>query len=76
MHSLVRVIGEEVRGTGVTANAILPSTIDTAGNRAAMPGEDHTKWVSPGSIAQLIAYLSSDAAADVNGALIPIYGRA
>jgi NAD(P)-dependent dehydrogenase (short-subunit alcohol dehydrogenase family) len=76
MHSLVRVIAEEIRGTGVTANVILPSTIDTPGNRAAMPGEDHTRWVSPGVIAQLIAYLSSDAAADINGALIPIYGRA
>jgi len=75
-HALIRAIGRECRGTGVTANAILPSIIDTATNRANMPDADYSKWVSPRVIAQLIQYLASQAAADVNGALIPIYGRA
>lgn len=53
-HALIRAIGKECRGTGVTANAILPSIIDTATNRASMPGADYSKLVSPRVIAQLI----------------------
>jgi NAD(P)-dependent dehydrogenase (short-subunit alcohol dehydrogenase family) len=75
MHALIRVMALECRGSGVTVNAILPSIIDTASNRTAMPEWDHTKWVNPGSIAQLILYLASEAAAEINGALIPIYGQ-
>jgi NAD(P)-dependent dehydrogenase (short-subunit alcohol dehydrogenase family) len=74
--SLVRSVALELAGSGVTANVVLPSMIDTAQNRAADPGADHSGWVSPASIAELIAYLLSDAAADVNGAAIPIYGGA
>jgi NAD(P)-dependent dehydrogenase (short-subunit alcohol dehydrogenase family) len=73
--ALVRTVALEVRGTGVTANAVLPSVIDTPANRAAEPGADFSKWVAPQSIAGLILWLASDAAADVNGAIIPIYGR-
>lgn len=76
MHALIRVMALECRGSGVTVNAVLPSTIDTPGNRAAMPDADHLKWVKPHSIAQLILYLASEAAHEINGALIPIYGRA
>jgi NAD(P)-dependent dehydrogenase (short-subunit alcohol dehydrogenase family) len=76
VHALIRSIGRECRGTGVTANAILPSIIDTETNRKAMPDKDHSKWVQPTVIAQLIQYLASGAAADINGALIPIYGQA
>lgn len=76
MHALIRAIGAECVGTGVTANAILPSTIDTPSNRQSMPDADFSKWVSPRTIAQLIMYLASDAASDINGALIPIYGAA
>ena len=65
----------ECRGTGVTVNAILPSIIDTRSNRAMMPDRDRSKWVNPNSIAQLILYLASEAAAEINGALIPIYGE-
>ncbi len=74
--ALVRTVALEVKDTGVTANAVLPSVIDTPANRAANPKADFTKWVKPGSIAQLILWLASDAAADVNGAIIPIYGKA
>jgi NAD(P)-dependent dehydrogenase (short-subunit alcohol dehydrogenase family) len=72
--ALVRTIALELRGTGVTANAVLPSVIDTPANRAADPSADFSRWVAPESIAGLILWLASSAAADVNGAVIPIYG--
>ncbi|MBI4909440.1 MAG: SDR family NAD(P)-dependent oxidoreductase [Acidobacteria bacterium] len=75
MHALIRVLALECKGSGITANAILPSTIDTPWNRESMPEADFNKWVKPGAIAQLIMYLASEAAASVNGALIPIYGE-
>lgn len=75
MHALIRSIGVDSKGTGVTANAIVPSIIDTAANRAAMPNADYSKWVRPSAIAHLIRYLASDAASEINGALIPVYGQ-
>lgn len=72
--ALVRTIALELRGTGVTANAVLPSVIDTPANRSADPAADFSRWVAPESIAGLILWLASDAAADVNGAVVPIYG--
>jgi NAD(P)-dependent dehydrogenase (short-subunit alcohol dehydrogenase family) len=73
--ALARSIAAEVKDSGITCNAVLPSIIDTPANRAAMPTANHAKWVKPQAIADLIVWLSSDAAADVNGAAIPIYGR-
>ena len=74
--ALMRTIAVEVHNSGVTANIVLPSVIDTPANRAGSPGADFSKWVQPESIARLLLFLASDAAADVNGAVIPIYGRA
>jgi NAD(P)-dependent dehydrogenase (short-subunit alcohol dehydrogenase family) len=74
--ALVRTVAQEVKDTDITANIVLPSTIDTPANRAAMPKADPTKWVSPESIADLLVWLASDKAANVNGAVIPIYGKA
>jgi NAD(P)-dependent dehydrogenase (short-subunit alcohol dehydrogenase family) len=74
--ALVKTIALEVKDSGITANLVLPSVIDTPGNRAAMPSADVSKWVTPESIAGLLVWLASDAARDVNGAAIPIYGRA
>jgi NAD(P)-dependent dehydrogenase (short-subunit alcohol dehydrogenase family) len=74
--ALVRNVAAEVRDHGITCNAVLPSTIDTPVNRQAMPKADHSKWVTPESIAGLLVWLVSDAAKDVNGAVIPIYGQA
>ena len=71
---LIRTIALEVTGTGVTANIILPGTIDTAANRKAMPAANFGEWVKPGAIANLAVWLSSDEAAQVNGAVIPVYG--
>jgi len=76
LHALIRTVALEVAGTGVTANAVLPSTIDTAANRKAMPKADHTRWVKPEAIAEVVLWLASAEAAEVNGALIPVYGRA
>jgi NAD(P)-dependent dehydrogenase (short-subunit alcohol dehydrogenase family) len=74
--ALTRTIAAEVKGTGVTANIILPSVIDTPSNRAGNATGDHAAWVKPESIAELILWLASIEAADVNGAVIQIYGSA
>jgi NAD(P)-dependent dehydrogenase (short-subunit alcohol dehydrogenase family) len=74
--ALVKTVALEVKDSGITANVVLPSVIDTPANRAAMPAADVSKWVTPESIASLLVWLASDAARDVNGAAIPIYGRA
>lgn len=74
--ALVKNAAAEVKDFGITVNAVLPSTIDTKANREAMPKADFSKWVTPESIGKLLLYLVSEAAADVNGTVIPIYGRA
>jgi len=74
--ALVKTVAAEGQKFGVTANVVLPSTIDTLANRAAMPKADFSRWVAPQSIAKLLVFLTSDAAADTSGAVIPIYGRA
>jgi len=73
--ALVRTIALEVKRSGVTANVVLPSVIDTPANRAADPKADFSRWVKPESIARLLLWLASEEAADVNGAVVPIYGR-
>jgi NAD(P)-dependent dehydrogenase (short-subunit alcohol dehydrogenase family) len=73
--ALVQTTAAEVLGSGVRINAVLPSTIDTPANRAGMPGADFTRWVSPSSLADVIAFLLSDAARDVSGAALPVYGK-
>lgn len=72
---LTETMAAELRPHGITANCILPGTIDTPANRAETPDADFTRWVSPESLAGVILFLASDAAADVNGAAIPVYGR-
>jgi NAD(P)-dependent dehydrogenase (short-subunit alcohol dehydrogenase family) len=75
MVSLVRTVAVENKDSGITANVILPGTIDTAANRTAMPKADASQWVQPSAIASLIVWLASDSASDVTGAAIPVYGR-
>ena len=74
--ALVRSVAAEGRKCGITANIVLTSTIDTPQNRQAMPDADFSRWVTPQSIARMMVWLASDAAADISGAVIPIYGRA
>ncbi len=57
-------------------NSIMPSTMDTPANRASMPNADFSRWVTTESAAGVIAFLLSEAARDVSGAVIPVYGRA
>lgn len=73
--ALVKTIAQENREYGITANIVLPSTIDTPANRRAMPNADFSRWVSPASIAQLLLWLTSPEAGEISGAVIPIYGR-
>lgn len=75
LHALVLSMAAEGLKHGYTANAILPSTIDTAANRKAMPNADFTAWVKPESIAAQLVLLASDAGADTNGALVAMGGR-
>lgn len=75
LASLIRTVAMETKKTGITANLVAPSTIDTAANRAAMPSANHSLWVKPESIARLLVWLASKEAADISGAVIPIYGR-
>jgi NAD(P)-dependent dehydrogenase (short-subunit alcohol dehydrogenase family) len=72
--SLTQMLGAELKGSGVTANSIAPSVIDTAANRASMPGEDWSRWVRPGDIAGQIVFLCSEKASSINGVCIPMFG--
>src|SRR5579883_1443593 len=74
VHRLTEALAAEWKGK-VTVNAVLPSTIDTAANRASMPNADFAKWVRPIELAEVILFLASDAASAVTGALIPVVGR-
>lgn len=73
--ALMRVVesaAEEYRGRGVTANCMMPSTIDTPQNRAAMPGADTSSWIKPSAIAEAAALLLSREAGVITGASIPV----
>jgi len=75
MVSLINTVALENKDRGITANVILPGTMDTPGNRKAMPNEDFSKWVQPAAVASLMVWLAGDAGKDVNGAVIPVYGN-
>lgn len=70
--ALTQALAQEVRARGVTVNAVLPSTMDTAANRRAMPAADRARWVRPESVAAAILFLASDAAAEVTGTLLAV----
>jgi NAD(P)-dependent dehydrogenase (short-subunit alcohol dehydrogenase family) len=72
--SLVRTVAIENKDAGITANVILPGTMDTPANRRDMAGADTSQWVQPASVASLIVWLAGDAGKDVTGATIPVYG--
>jgi NAD(P)-dependent dehydrogenase (short-subunit alcohol dehydrogenase family) len=72
--SLIRTIASENKDRSITANVILPGTMDTPANRKAMPQADYSKWVQPSQVANVLVTLASDSASQISGAAIPIYG--
>jgi NAD(P)-dependent dehydrogenase (short-subunit alcohol dehydrogenase family) len=74
--ALMDSLAADLLGSGVRVNSILPSIIDTAANRAAMPGADFSKWPKPEDIAKVVLFLSSDDACVIHGASIPVFGNA
>jgi NAD(P)-dependent dehydrogenase (short-subunit alcohol dehydrogenase family) len=75
VHRLTEALAEELKSGTVTVNAVLPSIIDTAANRADMPDADPAKWVAPADLATTILFLASPEARAITGALLPVTGR-
>lgn len=73
--AMIDSLAADLKGTGVRANSVLPSIIDTDANRKAMPNADFTKWPKPGDIARVILFLCSDEARLIHGAAVPVYGN-
>jgi NAD(P)-dependent dehydrogenase (short-subunit alcohol dehydrogenase family) len=73
--ALMDSLAADARGTGVRVNSILPSIIDTAANRMAMPDADFATWPKPQDIAHVVLFLSSDLAKTIHGASVPVYGN-
>ena len=76
VRTLTEALAAEVMDSGINVNCIMPSIMDTPMNRDAMPDEDHTRWVKTDDVAKVICFLTSDEASVINGAAIPVYGRA
>jgi NAD(P)-dependent dehydrogenase (short-subunit alcohol dehydrogenase family) len=74
--AFAHAVAAEYKNEFVRCNVILPSVIDTPGNRASMPNADFDRWVKPAEIAGVIAHLLTDDSAPISGATIPVYGRA
>jgi NAD(P)-dependent dehydrogenase (short-subunit alcohol dehydrogenase family) len=72
---LTESMAAELKRDGINVNCVLPGTIDTPQNRQAMPNADHSRWVKPEAIADVILFLASDASHVVHGAAIPVYGK-
>lgn len=69
---LTESLADELKGSGINVNCILPSIIDTARNRQDMPDADYSKWVDPADLASAIAFLASDAAHAIHGVALPV----
>jgi NAD(P)-dependent dehydrogenase (short-subunit alcohol dehydrogenase family) len=74
--AFAQAVAADYRDDGVRCNAILPSVIDTPANRATQPNADHSRWVPPTEIAEVVRFLCSEESAPISGAAIPVYGRA
>jgi NAD(P)-dependent dehydrogenase (short-subunit alcohol dehydrogenase family) len=72
--AMVVSLAADLKGTGVRANSILPSIIDTEVNRKAMPSADFAQWPKPQDIARVVLFLCTDDAQLIQGAAIPVYG--
>ena len=74
--ALGQSVSTELNGTGVTANVLLPSVIDTPATRRSLPYADYVNWPTPDEIAAVAEFLLSEESGVMNGALVPVYGRA
>jgi len=74
--ALGKSAAQELDGTGVTANVLMPSVIDTPATRESLPYADYVNWPTPDEIAAVADFLLSDDSGVINGALVPVYGRA
>lgn len=72
--SLIRTVALEGKADRISANVVLPGTMDTPANRASNPGADPSRWVRPEQVAALLLHLTSPGASQVSGAVIPIHG--
>ena len=72
--SLVRTVARENSDRRITANVLLPGTMDTPANRASDPGADFSKWVNPAQVASLLVHLMTENASQISGSVIPVYG--
>jgi NAD(P)-dependent dehydrogenase (short-subunit alcohol dehydrogenase family) len=72
---LTETMAAELKHGGINVNCVLPGTIDTPQNRQSMPQADHSRWVAPEAIADVMLFLASDAARAVSGAAVPVYGQ-
>lgn len=72
---LTESLADELKEHSINVNCILPGTIDTPQNRAAMPNANVAKWVAPAELANVILFLASPAASAVQGAAVPVYGH-
>ena len=68
-------LAEDLKGTGIRVNSVLPSIIDTEANRKAMPKADFAKWPKPEDIARVIVFLCGDDAKVIHGAAVPVFGN-
>lgn len=75
VERLTEALAAELKDRNVTVNAVLPGIIDTPANRASMPKADVTRWVEPEAVADVVAFLASDAARAVTGAAVRVFGR-
>lgn len=73
--SLLKTVALKNKDAGLTATVILPGTMDTPANRQAIPSADVSKWVQPATVVELVVWLAGEAGKDVNGSVIPVYGK-
>ena len=73
--ALTLSLAEELKDERIWVNAVVPSTMDTPANRAAMPDADHARWPKVEDVAETIAFLASPENKSTRGALVPVYGR-
>lgn len=74
--ALGRSVATELDGTGVTANILMPSVIDTPATRRSLPYAEYVDWPTPDEIASVAEFLLGEDSGVMNGALVPVYGRA